>query len=481
MAVFVGLAACGVDPVLVTPVIDTPDPADNASVSQLRQIVVAVAHAGDPDNIVSQTVASGQTIELTGIPFADDLVIHMTGDTDVAYGRTCPFAIAADGPVPSPHLFFSRQVKFASMTYLPEERVGGWAATFHDGSALLIGGTSTSGDVVDLERYDPSTNLSSVVGQLAARKGAVVAEFGIVAPQLAVIGGDDGTGGAPFFELVDLQAPATRVIERVDDIARLMGRVGVTATTLSSGEIVVIGGSHPSGQTTGLVELISPAAGGTPMVQELPHAMLAQPRMGHTATKLGNDAGAKVLIVGGADSLDVPNVPVATAELFRPFTRDVVPGFAPMMAHPRSRHHAELAPDGSVLIIGGVDKNGTGVVAIEQFSFETGFVDTQVALAPGGGVVDFTTTILPDGRILLIGGIVDPVNAPGVATNTAWIIEQQDNAGAISLTISAADPLAVPRAGHQATLLCDGTVLVTGGTDGSVAAERYNPPPLGRR
>jgi hypothetical protein len=219
------------------------------------------------------------------------------------------------------------------------------------------------------------------------------------------------------------------------------------------------------------------------MVQELPHATLVHPRMGHTATKLGNDAGAKVLIIGGADSLDMPNVPVGTAELFRPFTRDVAPGFAPMMVTPRSRHHAELAPDGGVLIIGGVNKDGAAVRDIEQFSFETGFASLGVALGVTAGVVDFTTTTLPDGRILLIGGRpLDPMAPdPMAPTATAWIIEQQDNAGAVSVTVSAADPLAVPRAGHQATLLCDGTVLVTGGTTGSVAAERYNPPPLGRR
>jgi hypothetical protein len=44
------------------------------------------------------------------------------------------------------------------------------------------------------------------------------------------------------------------------------------------------------------------------------------------------------------------------------------------------------------------------------------------------------------------------------------------------------DPLPAPRAGHQAVLLCDGTVLLVGGTeDAAAGAERYNPPSIDRR
>ena len=43
------------------------------------------------------------------------------------------------------------------------------------------------------------------------------------------------------------------------------------------------------------------------------------------------------------------------------------------------------------------------------------------------------------------------------------------------------DPLQVPRSGQQATLLCDGTVLVSGGTAGAASFERYNPPAFNRR
>ncbi len=50
-----------------------------------------------------------------------------------------------------------------------------------------------------------------------------------------------------------------------------------------------------------------------------------------------------------------------------------------------------------------------------------------------------------------------------------------------SINLVNTDRLSMPRAGHQATLLCDGTVLLVGGTDEPSVAERYNPPSTGRR
>jgi hypothetical protein len=83
---------------------------------------------------------------------------------------------------------------------------------------------------------------------------------------------------------------------------------------------------------------------------------------------------------------------------------------------------------------------------------------------------------LPDGRILLTGGRASPGAMP---LDTAYILSLDQLNG--RLDVVATDRMAVKRAGHQAVVLCDGTIFITGGTDSQLNAERYNPPPLDRR
>ena len=105
-----------------------------------------------------------------------------------------------------------------------------------------------------------------------------------------------------------------------------------------------------------------------------------------------------------------------------------------------------------------------------------GFVDAMTKLPANAGVVDFTATTLPDGRVLITGGRTTP-GGPPVAT--AFILQINTNTAGIDIV--ATDHLTVPRAGHAATLMCDGTVLISGGTADPQPAERYNPIATSRR
>ena len=80
-------------------------------------------------------------------------------------------------------------------------------------------------------------------------------------------------------------------------------------------------------------------------------ALLAYPRSSHTATRLGEDVGAAVLVAGG---IDATNAVVTTAELFKPLSESFSPTTYAMIT-PRYGHQAVLMPDGSVLIIGGIN------------------------------------------------------------------------------------------------------------------------------
>src|SRR5205814_10255215 len=130
--------------------------------------------------------------------------------------------------------------------------------------------------------------------------------------------------------------------------------------------------------------------------------------------------------------------------------------FAFTMVHPRKNHIARLMPDRSILIIGGVHGIGNPVRDLERLSIDAGFVDVGGQLPLTAGVIDFTATTLPDGRILLAGGRTAP---GGTNVDTAFVARLDVIDGTVDVLPT--DHLQFARAGHQATLLCDGTVLIT--------------------
>jgi hypothetical protein len=140
----------------------------------------------------------------------------------------------------------------------------------------------------------------------------------------------------------------------------------------------------------------------------------------------------------------------------------------------RSQHRAVRLPDNSVLIIGGIDATGQPIRTLELFTLDEGFKSVGELPDTAGGT-DSTATVLPDGRVLITGGRT----AMNVVTNTAFIARLDPLDGSVDVVPT--DRLMVARASHQAALLCDGTILITGGTAAPVVAERYNPSPTGRR
>lgn len=97
-----------------------------------------------------------------------------------------------------------------------------------------------------------------------------------------------------------------------------------------------------------------------------------------------------------------------------------------------------------------------GTVLIHELRYDPA-TDTWRTLAPpatlGGGA---TQTLLPDGRVLFVGGRQYGASA-GPTVATAFLYDPTADAWA------AAAPLPGARSGHTATLLGDGSVLVVGG------------------
>jgi hypothetical protein len=461
---------------VLAPVIDLPSSRPALPIPDITELELSIAHSGQSQALVTKTFKRGDAIEITDAPLGDDLVIHMTGrigGSDVAYGRSCVFSATSNAPLPAPHIYFSRTRSWASIAGVPNpQRTDGRATTYHDGRAMFLSGIDgTSTPISTVDEFNPSTGAFATVTNIAPRIAPLVATLG---DGRILLGGGRDTAtqrAATFVELIEADNSEEGRLVRLEQ--ELLAVRDGAATELSDGRILLFGGALTDVVTpTGRVVFVDAAENAVTSFQA--RSLLATPRLGHTATRLSDDRGAMILIAGGTDATGSP---VANAELFKPLRETFVSiaGNPATMVVPRHHHTAIRMPDGSVLIIGGMDAAGQPVRRIELFTLDGGFVDVG-ALPAGAGAIGFSATTLPDGRVMIAGG---QLQQGGPAVSSAFVAGLDLGDGTVS--IISIENMATARAGHEAVLLCDGTVMLVGGTATNSSAERYNPPSAGRR
>ncbi len=194
-----------------------------------------------------------------------------------------------------------------------------------------------------------------------------------------------------------------------------------------------------------------------------PTAEMSAARMAHSATALPS---GRVLVAGGFTNADAAD---RGAELFDPransFSR------LPRMVTLRQSHSATLLPDGKVLIAGGLGSGSTTLTAAELFDPATNtFTRTGSLIAARAGHI---AVLLANGKVLMAGGV-------GPDWTFLSSAELYDPAtGRFSPTSA----MQVPRESHTAVRLVDGRVLIAGGHQGRrrtgitlyASAELYNP------
>ncbi|MDC8450938.1 MAG: hypothetical protein LV473_21650 [Nitrospira sp.] len=198
------------------------------------------------------------------------------------------------------------------------------------------------------------------------------------------------------------------------------------------------------------------------------------PRAAHAAVRLTN---GQVLLTGGITESVFPNAALNTAELYNP-TTNTFTALSARLQSPRINHTATLLPDGKVLLTGGQidNSNGNGSDSAELYdpTTQTFTAISNRMTVPRGSHI---AVLLPNGQVLLAGGYNMGFNDLPVAHNTAELYDpatQTFTAISAKMTSSRSDSPA-------AALLPNGKVLIAGGqrsSHGGVIlnnAELYDP------
>ncbi len=216
----------------------------------------------------------------------------------------------------------------------------------------------------------------------------------------------------------------------------------------------------------------------TPMVlidtpTPLPINNMALARGNHTSIRLQD---GRMLIAGGDDGLGLLEAITDSAELFDPAGGRWEP--AGVMGRQRTQHAAVLLNDGRALLVGGF---GVVQAKIDEQQIDQPLIETDV-FSPTTGSWSFVgelstprdsaaATLLSDGSVLITGGN-DSSGSDDAVLDSAEVFDPASGQW------SPAGSMSESRQGHSATLLNDGMVLVAGGDAGEdpfQSAELYDP------
>jgi N-acetylneuraminic acid mutarotase len=283
------------------------------------------------------------------------------------------------------------------------------ATLLPDGRVLIAGGFTTNAFSTDstngAEIYYPDTSVFIPTGSMnVARRGhtATLLSDGTV----MVIGGM--TTGGTIIGTSEIYRSTTSVWEVIAATAPLLpARTGHTATLLKDGTVLVIGGTNSVGPLNSVYRFnpMNPTAGWAAQAS-LPTALYQ-----HTATMLFD---GRVLVAGGNNGFGE----ISNSYIFDPQANTWTSVGA--LFSPRYGHTATLLPNGTVMISGGNTRSGVVPVEIEVFHVDASAWESL----PGVGLADgprtfHTMTLTPDGGVYALGGSNGAIGGSGTSLYTA--------------------------------------------------------------
>lgn len=325
-----------------------------------------------------------------------------------------------------------------------------------DGRVLLVGGIHAAAGLArtpTAEIFDPRSGVFVATGSMSYPRRNHTATRLADGRVLVTGGRSSTTADAATAELFDPTFSSWTVTA-----AMSAPRFRHTATLLADGRVLVAGGV-PGPRAS--AELYDPAAG-----VWTPTGSMGEARADHTATLLRD---GRVLVAGGVDAVSRSR---GSSEVYDPATGQWMP--TEPMQQARDVHTATRLKDGDVVVAGGQygsDEDLVSLASAERYETETGRWVAVADMTADRGA-GHTANLMPDGRVLVAGGLHELFSAFEFRELTSSeIYDPHKN------TWTTTDDMSVGRYGHTATLLRNQRVLVTGGwtpaQDPTRSAELY--------
>jgi N-acetylneuraminic acid mutarotase len=276
---------------------------------------------------------------------------------------------------------------------------------------------------------------------------------------VVVAGGENNNGAIASTEVY---SPMTSSWSKSGNLNT--ARSGASAVLLPSGSVLVAGGciSNCLGATTATAELYNSTNGSWSSTGSMARA--------RTYFGMVLLSSGKVLVIGGCTSLNSNGCGgvTAAAEVFDPSSGKWTPT-GPMHAA-RGNLTATLLPNGKVLVAGGIDAANNPQATAELYNPTTGKWTLTGSLNVARD--EHTAVLLSTGKVLVAGG----ENSASVTTNKTELYNPSTGKWAFTGNLN------VSRLEHTVTMLMNGKVLIAGGNNVTAntttvlaSAELYNP------
>jgi len=294
---------------------------------------------------------------------------------------------------------------WATAGAMQEARFDHNTTALQDGTILVTGGDEKPGasygyyakpllSRTSAELYDPSTGSWSVTGSLVHQHGSGHTATKLRDGNVLVTGGLwEKVSESPRIpsEFAELYDPTSGTWESTGNMTE--GRSKHKTFLLENGNVLVIGGSSS--------ELYDPSKGTWSKAGNLPNDHGGQ----FSATTLQD---GRILVAGGGHSRWVegvevsPPTPVDNVDIYDPSTGEW--SSASNMYAPELGHTGTLLPDGKVLAVGALSAQLYDPASDTWAS--AGDMSTQRGSPMVGGPAGafHTATLMPDGKVIIVGG-----------------------------------------------------------------------------